>query len=105
MSDIAVTCPDCAALHDEMDRLRSELERRVKQVRGYREAAKRHATQVADLRWKLGQQSDAIIELASKLAGVDPTIPVSELVRDIAQRNPTFSSRLARERAATGDAR
>jgi hypothetical protein len=65
-----------------------------------REQLRAKDDRIADQREKLGRQSDAIIELASKLAGTDPTTPVSEVVRLIAGQNPTFNQRAAAKRAA-----
>lgn len=84
--------------------LLTELRRREKQVIALREAAGRHAAAMAEMREQLGRQTTEIIELASYIAQVSPDVPVSELVRKIAERNPLFSSRLSMARAAqTGE--
>lgn len=101
-AEAACTRRECTAalaiMADENDALRAELARREKQVhdlRRLRESDRRH---LDALREKLGQQSDAIIELSSKLAGVDPTTPVSEFVRQVAVHNPTFNRAKAQGR-------
>lgn len=87
------------ALERENKQLLSELRRREKQVIALRESEQRHEARAKEMRRITGQQSAAIIELASFIAEVAPDIPVSDLVRDIAEHNPTLSLRLAKARA------